>query len=237
MSAPPRKPPGPPPAMPPNGAGIKITAGLGETETSGKKAPGPPPGAPAVAFKPPPTAPPPRTLLPVDRPGVDSIKAIDASRIAAAPPPRGLPPGAAGGAGAPPMPMGIPPRGAPPPRALVGDFKPTEYQAEGPVVVSNGNGKSGHVNGGAAVAGDKSSKVGGASRKQGAISMFDEPGAPQEPADKKSRGSDKPFSPGTLGGPKPGPPVRAEGPTADPTGGFKRPAPPAIQPAKRHRPA
>jgi len=59
-----------------------------------------------------------------------------------------------------------------------------------------------------------------ASRKQGAISMFDQPPeATQEPADKKAK-----IVPGSIGGPRPGPPV------ADPTGGFKRPAPPSSQP-------
>lgn len=240
MSGPPRKPPGPPPSMPAalEKAGVgngQTVTGLGMAEgTNGngkRAAPGPPPGAAPVAFKPPPTAPPPRSLLAVDRPAVDSIKAIDPSRMGAAPPPRGLPTG--GTTNAPPMPMGIPPRVGPPPRALAGDFKPTEFQANAPVVISNGNGKNGHHVNGGAVAPEKSTlkSGGGAGRKQGAIAMFDEPDASQEPADKKSR-VDKPFSPGTLGGPKPGPPpMRADAPSADPTGGFKRSLPPSSLPA------
>jgi len=127
------------------------------------------------------------------------------------------------------MPTGLPPRGAPPPRpSLGGDFKPTEFQSDGPVVISAG-GKSGHVNGGA-LAQEKSTKIAGASRKQGAISMFDAPeAATQEPSDKKPRSESQ--KPGTRDGPKPGPPIRAEGLSADPTAGFKRPAPPSVQPA------
>ena len=122
MSAP-RKPPGPPPTLPPGrppSGPITEVRGLGEVKAAT-------PTAPNANFnpamvKPPPTAPPPRSLIQtIQRPAVESIKEITLPR---GPAPRpdynnvnsnSTPTG--------PPPRGPPPKGVPPPRSLAADFQ------------------------------------------------------------------------------------------------------------------
>ena len=120
MSAP-RKPPGPPPTLPPGRpptGPITEVRGLGEVKAAAPIAPNA--NINPAMVKPPPTAPPPRSLIQtIQRPPIESIKEITLPR---GPVPRpdfntnnNTPTG--------PPPRGPPPKGIPPPRSLAAEFQ------------------------------------------------------------------------------------------------------------------
>ena len=214
------RPGGPPPRPGPGGAPPgAVVRGVG---APAPRAGGPPPPqGPPANFKPPPIAPPPRTLIASTRPDVDKVKMIQPR---GAPPPRGLP-GQTPIQAPPNMPGNLPARGAP--RALAPEFKQTEYEGERAGPITSGAGARGAAAGAGMSADPKQSARGpGTSRKAGSISMFDESAvaAPAGSEPKRTRtGASVPFNPGMQLAPGQkapegilGPPRK---PTADPTTG------------------
>jgi Ca2+-binding EF-hand superfamily protein len=195
--------------------------GVGSTNAQAPR--GLPPGAgPVGTFKPPPLAPPPRSLMQTTKkPAVEAIKPIQLSRT-----PTGAMTPTVGGANST---IGIPGRG-PPPRGLAPDMNGESDFVPDSVKDSSNNMAAAKLS--------KGDRQPAAARKAGAISMFEEP-PPQEPAEKKLKDPvGKPvlaINPG-RGGPRPGPPPRPtkpQGIMADPSAPMfrtPRPLPPNAQP-------
>lgn len=118
----PRKPPGPPPTLPPGRpptGPITEVRGLGEVKAAAPTAPNA--NINPAMVKPPPTAPPPRSLVQsIQRPAIESIKEITLPR---GPPPRPDFNNSNNNTPSGPPPRGAPPKGVPPPRSLADEFK------------------------------------------------------------------------------------------------------------------
>lgn len=184
--------------------------GVGEI----KKPPGAPPGPPpAAAIKPPPMAPPPRTLMQTQqRPPLEGIKPIEASKLATAANPS---PNVSVKTPAQPVNSG---RG-PPPRVIF----PDQSNLDEPI----------NMKGAAPPKLNMAARPSPVSRKAGAISMFETQPEVVAIAEKKPNTIEPPQAL-PQGAPRPGPPPRGVVVAADPTLPMvrtPRPLPPRPQPA------